>query len=98
MRAARDQANVGARARQLHAKISADRAGAIDADFHESFRARLVEFQQRPPAGFERSRESQGELGLPGFCQAAEAGRAAAEASSSNAVLMSRMLTTPIRL
>ncbi len=34
MRAARHQADVGARARQLHTDISADRAGAVDADFH----------------------------------------------------------------
>ena len=34
MRAARHQADVGACARELHTEISADRAGAVDADFH----------------------------------------------------------------
>ena len=35
MGAARDQADIGAGAHQLHSEISADRAGAVDADFHE---------------------------------------------------------------
>jgi hypothetical protein len=35
MRAARHQADVGACARELNPEISADRAGAVDADFHE---------------------------------------------------------------
>jgi hypothetical protein len=35
MGAARDQADVGARARKLHTEIPADRAGAVDTDFHE---------------------------------------------------------------
>jgi hypothetical protein len=39
MRTARDQADIGARARQLDPEISADRAGAVDADFHEVFRS-----------------------------------------------------------
>ena len=34
MRAARHQADIGARARELHAEIAADRAGAVDTDFH----------------------------------------------------------------
>jgi hypothetical protein len=33
---ARDQTDVGARARQLDPEISTDRAGAVDADFHEN--------------------------------------------------------------
>jgi hypothetical protein len=37
MCAPRDEADVRAGARKLHAKISADRAGAVDADFHENF-------------------------------------------------------------
>src|ERR1700722_11960756 len=36
MGAARDQADIGARAGQLYAEISADRAGAVDANFHAS--------------------------------------------------------------
>ena len=36
MRAARHQADVDACARELHAEISADRAGAVDTDFHGS--------------------------------------------------------------
>jgi hypothetical protein len=36
MRAARDEADVGARTRQLHTEISADRAGTVDTDFHEN--------------------------------------------------------------
>src|SRR3984893_17459877 len=32
--AARDQADIGSRERQLHAEIAADRAGAVDTDFH----------------------------------------------------------------
>jgi hypothetical protein len=34
MRAARNEADIGARARQLHPKISADRARAVNTDFH----------------------------------------------------------------
>ena len=37
MRPTRDQADIRARARQLHAEISANRAGAVDADLHRSF-------------------------------------------------------------
>jgi hypothetical protein len=50
MGGARDQADLGAGARKLHAEIAADRAGAVDADFHESFR---WSFARRSPAGFE---------------------------------------------
>ena len=38
MRAARHQADVDARARELHTEIAADRAGAVDTDFHGIFR------------------------------------------------------------
>ena len=41
MRAARHQADIGARARKLHTDISADRAGAVDADFHGIFLTRV---------------------------------------------------------
>ena len=34
MRAARHQADIDACARELHAEIAADRAGAVNADFH----------------------------------------------------------------
>ncbi len=34
MGAARDQADIGLRPRQLDAEIAADRAGAVNADFH----------------------------------------------------------------
>src|SRR6516225_3145191 len=37
MRPTRDQADIRARTRQLHAEISANRAGAVDADLHRSF-------------------------------------------------------------
>ena len=40
VRAARDQADVGARARELNPEISADRAGAVDADLHEILASR----------------------------------------------------------
>jgi hypothetical protein len=53
MRSPRDEADIGSRARQLHPEISADRAGAVDTDFHEIPRASLAEFEQRSPAGFE---------------------------------------------
>jgi hypothetical protein len=36
MRSARDEADVGTGLRQLHSEISADRAGAVDTDFHEN--------------------------------------------------------------
>jgi hypothetical protein len=55
------------------------------------------EFQHRSPAGLERVKASA--IAVEGAsCQAAEAGLASAVAASSNAVEMSRMLTTPIRL
>ena len=38
MGAARHQADIDARARKLHTEIAADRAGAVDADFHGVFR------------------------------------------------------------
>ena len=38
MRAARHQADIDARARELHTEIAADRAGAVDTDFHGIFR------------------------------------------------------------
>ena len=34
MRAARHQADIGAGPRELHSEITADRAGAVNADFH----------------------------------------------------------------
>lgn len=37
MGAARDQADVGARARELNPEITADRTGAVNADFHETY-------------------------------------------------------------
>ena len=37
MRSARHQADVGACARQLHPEIATDRAGTVDADFHDVF-------------------------------------------------------------
>ncbi len=46
--AARDQADIGASARKLHAEISADRAGAVDADFHEIL-AGVAEFWDEDP-------------------------------------------------
>ena len=38
MRAARHQADIDARARELHTEIAADRTGAVDTDFHGIFR------------------------------------------------------------
>ena len=37
MRAARDQADISAGARELNPKIAADRAGAVNTDFHETY-------------------------------------------------------------
>ncbi len=53
MRAARDEADVGARARELHAEISADRAGAVDTDFHAVLRTGWCEFRRRTPRRLE---------------------------------------------
>ncbi len=51
MRAARDQADVGAGACKVNPKISADRAGAVDADFHDnSPRVRGFLDKNFPPA------------------------------------------------
>src|ERR1700694_6323357 len=41
-RSTRDEADVGACAHQLHPEISADRAGAVDTDFHDIFRSRVA--------------------------------------------------------
>ena len=43
MRAARHQADIGACARELDSEISADRAGAVDADFHGVLRRLVTE-------------------------------------------------------
>src|SRR5260370_20046619 len=47
MRSPRDKADVGSCARQLHPEISTDRAGAVDADFHEIPRRQVVEIFSR---------------------------------------------------
>jgi hypothetical protein len=47
MRAAGNEADVGARARELHTEISADRAGAVDTDFHEILRMRVAKISAR---------------------------------------------------
>src|SRR6266403_903968 len=97
MRAARDEADVGACARELHAEISTDRAGAVDTDLHEN--------PSQPGGGnFSAVHLLALSISKPGrsqstgnSCQAAETDRVAV-ASSSNAVEMSRTLMTPIRL
>lgn len=43
MRAAGNEADVGARARKLHTEIATDRAGAVDTDLHEILRMRVAE-------------------------------------------------------
>jgi hypothetical protein len=40
MRAAGNEADVGARARKLHTEVSTDRAGAVDTDLNEILRMR----------------------------------------------------------
>src|SRR4030088_2591371 len=55
MRAARNEADVGADAGQLYPEISADRAGAVDADLHGNLReSRMAKnFRRSSPVGFE---------------------------------------------
>src|SRR5882724_5135816 len=55
MCAPRDQADIGARARKLHTNISADRAGAVDTDFHEATPGPLVKCRHELPAGSEEN-------------------------------------------
>src|SRR3982074_3431675 len=55
MRAARNEADVGADAGQLYPEISADRAGAVDAYLHGNLReSRMAKnFRRSSPVGFE---------------------------------------------
>src|SRR5258708_11187582 len=95
-----DQADVGACAQKLYTEISADRAGAVDADFHWASDCSGYKISAEIKRWLRGSSQNQGGRRLKDgpSCQAAEAGRAAAAAASSHAVLMSRMLMTPIRL
>src|SRR3954453_21327342 len=92
------QAHVRAGARQLHAEIAADRAGAVNADFHGLFREDENEnssARYAPVLSKVSGRRVGG--GLKTQRQAWIACFTSV-ASSSNAVEMSRMLITPIRL
>ena len=84
MRAARDEADVDACARELHAEITADRAGAVNSDLQETY----------------LETNCKGTCIAEGKYFPRQAGTAcgAAIASSSNAVEISRMLITPHRL
>ena len=80
-------------------RYTTDRAGAVDADFHENLPKLGGRNFGADDLLASSDIPSQGNCLLTAkFCQAAEMDRTAAVASSSNAVEMSRMLMTPIKL
>src|SRR4051812_31611484 len=93
---ARHQADVGARARQLHPEITADRARSVDTDLHRNLSRPEVKIWARMRLAALIT-SSRGHCRQAGNCDQAAAVRPVAVASSSKAVLISRMLITPIR-
>ena len=97
MRPSCDETDVGARACKLHAQISADRACAVDTDFHEASPGRVLECRHELPSGLETLPKPWVKVAERKWMRQAGTACAAAMASSSNAVEISRMLITPHR-
>src|ERR1700737_2337913 len=82
MGAPRDQADIGASAQKLYTEISADRAGAVDADLHWASDCRGYKISAEIKRWLRGSSQNQGGGDQwTDLCQAAEAGRAAAAAA-----------------